>query len=402
MITQLFKILWKQRRYNSLLMIEIVFSFIALFMLLAVIIHYYKRYKEPLGMDYVNLWAIHIEQDWNIPTDQKLSDSMKYVKYEALKKYLQTNSQVISATKATFNDFIYAQSASSSCINFNKNEYCYNTFDAETDFAKTTGLKITEGRWLLPEDELSKIKTVVINSRFRKELFGKAPAAGKTITVGEDKNIYQIKIVGVFEHLKRFGEFAEEPNFLAMALPKPINYFAYGGMLLKLKGPITSDFEAQLAHDLITFDNSFEYRIEKVEQMHRQYMLSELAPIIIASAVVLFLIVNVMLGLFGSLWLNISRRKSEFGLRRAIGGTGSSILMYILGETYVLAFVSVIIGFLFTMQLFIYNLYYTSYATLIEANLLAFVIILLMCTISAYAPGQLAASLKPAEALHEE
>jgi putative ABC transport system permease protein len=402
MISQLFKILWKQRSKNSLLMIEIVFSFIALFVLSAAVIHYYKRYKEPLGMDYKNLWAIHVEQDWNLPAEQKLTDSVKNIKYELIKKQLLTNTQVISVTKTGFNDFLYAQGVWSSCINTNNKQYCYNVFSSDHDFAKTTGLKVIEGRWLLPEDELSPTKTVVINKRFKEELFGKAPAAGKTITVKEGENPYPIKIVGVYEHLKRQGEFTEEPNFLTEAEEKSQKYFSFSGLLIRLKEPIQADFEANLVNDLVKFDKSFEYRIEKVEQMRREYLLTELAPLIIGSAVVLFMIVNVMLGLFGSLWLNISRRKAEIGLRRALGSSSNKVLWHILGETYCLVAVSVIIGFIFTMQLFIYNIYNTPVSTLVQANLLSFAIILILCTISAYAPARLAASLKPAEALHEE
>ncbi|HEX3006714.1 MAG TPA: FtsX-like permease family protein [Bacteroidales bacterium] len=402
MIRQFFSIIWKQRRRNSLLVVEIVLSFVALFVLSGIVIHYYKKYKEPLGMEYRNVWALSAYQDWNLPRDQKLSDSVRYIRLTALKQKLLENDQVLSVSFCTFSDFLYYTSMSSSCFDLNKKQHCYETFNSEPDFAKTAGLKITEGRWILPEDQYSAVKPCVINERFRKEMFGDKPAAGKMIKTGEGKDVQKFKVVGVIANLKRHGEFSDEPNFLIDALPKKADYLPWGGMLIRLKDHIPGTFEATLVNSLVKFDKSFEYRIEKVESLRRQYLLSELAPVIIAGAVVIFLIVNVMLGLFGTLWLNISRRKPEIGLRRAVGSTSHAVLWQILVETYVLAAASLILGGLITSQIFIFNIYDTPVATLIQANLVAFAIIMVLCTISAFAPARLASRLKPAEALHEE
>ena len=402
MIRHFFIILWNQRRRNSLLVVEIVLSFMALFVLSAVVIHYYKKYKEPLGMDYKNMWALHIHQDWNLPREQRLNDSVMFLKFDEIKKYLLNDDQIASAAYVSFSDFIYAQSNSSSCFNWNSKQYCYETFRAEPDLARTTGLKITEGRWFLPEDKFSNITMSVINEKFRKELFGDKPAAEEIITVGVEKNSQKYKIVGVFETLRRHGEFSDEPNFMIDAPPGKPRYFPWGGMLVRLKGDVPGSYEAKLVNKLIKFDKSFQYQIEKLESMRRQYLISELAPIIIAGAVVIFLIVNVMLGLFGTLWLNISRRKPEIGLRRAVGSSSTSVLLQILGETYVLAIISMLFGLILTSQVFIFNVYNTPVSTLVQANLAAFLIILLLCTISALSPAKIAAALKPAEALHEE
>lgn len=402
MIRQFFIILWNQRRKNSLLVVEILLSFVALFVLSAIGIHFYKKYREPLGMDYKNTWALSISQDWDLPREQRLSDSVKYLKFDALKKYLLADNQIDAVTYISFQDFIYSRSTSSSCFNFNSKLHCYETFRAEPDFARTTGLKIIEGRWIIKEDMGAKIPPCVINKKFRKELFGKRPAAGEILTVGDEKNKQQYKIIGVIETLKRHGEFSDEPNFLIEAFPERNDYFSWGGILIRFKGKVTGSYEAALVNSLVKFDKSFQYRVEKLESMRRQYLLSELAPIIIAAAVVIFLIVNVMLGLFGTLWLNISRRKPEIGLRRAVGSSSGTVLWQILGETYVLAVISILFGLIITFQVFIFNIYNTPVTTLVQANVAAFLIILLLCTISALSPAKIAARLKPAEALHEE
>lgn len=400
MISQLFKLIWKQRRYNSLMMIEITFSFIALFALASVSLHYIKRYREPMGMNYKNIWIINAWPPWDTPKDKQLTDSIKISKLNLIKKQLKnTYSEIQEITKITSSDVPYIQSMSSSCTNYNKKQICYHESPAEPDFAKTFDMKLVEGRWINPEDEISTIKTVTINKKLKLEFFGNKPAAGKTIYIGEDKPV-ALKVVGVFEAIKRQGEFNEEPNFMFKALNEKYN--PYVGFAIKLNGTMNNDFEAKLMKDLESLDRSFKYRIEKLENIRQQYILSELAPLIIVGSIVLFLIVNVMLGLFGTLWLNISRRKSEIGLRMAVGSSSAKVLWQLLGETYCLALVAIVIGLVFTSQMFIFNIYNVPVATLIEANLTALFLILLFCTISAYAPGKLAASLEPAEALHEE
>ncbi len=400
MITQLFKLLWKQRKFNSLMIVEIAFSFIALMALSATCIHFWKRYNEPLGMEYKNMWILYAHQPWNIAPELQLTDSVKAIKIEEIKKFVKNNySEVLAVSKITGFDYVYTQSSSSSCNDLENKQICYNSSPTEPDLAKTFGMKILEGRWIIDEDRFSNVETAVINKKLKEELFGNGFVAGKTFYIGKEKP-RALKIVGVFEALKKNGEFEKEPNFMLTAHREKHN--PYGGVAIKLRPGISKNFEDQLIKDLNAMDKTYEFRIEKMEETRKYYLAAKLAPLIIIGSIVIFLIVNVMLGLFGMLWLNISRRKSEIGLRRAVGSTGNKIVWRILGETYVLALVSMSIGFLFTMQLFIYNLFDTPVATLVQANLLSLAIILILCTISAYAPARLAASLEPAEALHEE
>lgn len=403
MIKLLFKQIWKQRRYNSLMIVEIVFSFIAVFALSSVVIKFTKRYHEPTGLEYKNVWYLSVNQPWNLPREQRLSDSIVVLKFDQLKNHIRTSfSEVKHIAKSNNHAMPYTHSMSSNCEDYKKTQICYNFSQTEPDFAATFGMNVIEGRWFLPEDAASDVKRVTINRKLKEELFGKEPAAGKTIYLGKPQ-IYPVKIVGVFDAFKRQGEFSEEPNFMFDNFTfKKEHYNPFESLAIQTLPGIGKDFEARLIADLIKFDNSFEYRIEKVEQMRKQYIVSELGPLIIVGAIVLFLVVNVMLGLFGTLWLNISRRKPEIGLRRALGSPGRNILWQIIGETYALAAVAIVIALVFTSQLFIFDIFDLSVSTLVEAHIVAFVAIIVLCTISAYAPAKLAAKLEPAMALHED
>ncbi len=403
MIKQLIKIVWKQRKYNSLLLIEVLFSFVALFILSAVCIHFWKRYQENVGINPKNVWILEAYQANDTPPDQVFSDSVKFEKLNTIEKFIRASyPEVISCSKVMGSSYPYSYWMSNKMIKVNDKDILFYTSWTDAELKETLGIKLTVGRWIEESDKLSKIESVVINEKMKKELFGNNPAAGKIVIKKEwgDSIGKKLKILGVIANLKKDGEFSPEPNFAYY--PNASKHYNYSGIAMKFAGGLSSSFEARLVKDLSAFNRTYIFRLESLEKMRKQYLIRELSPIIIVGAIVIFLIVNVMLGLFGTLWLNISRRKPEIGLRRAVGSSSTSVLLQILGETYVLAIISMIFGLILTSQVFIFNVYNTPVSTLVQANLAAFLIILLLCTISALSPAKIAATLKPAEALHEE
>ena len=72
---------------------------------------------------------------------------------------------------------------------------------------------------------------------------------------------------------------------------------------------------------------------------------------LIAAVVALFLIVMVGLGLVGVLWLSVTRRTAELGLRRAMGASGVSVRRQVVGELWALTAIAVVVGAVIFLQL---------------------------------------------------
>ncbi len=125
-------------------------------------------------------------------------------------------------------------------------------------------------------------------------------------------------------------------------------------------------------------------------------------PVLIFLIISGFLLTNVALGLFGILNLSIARRRSEIGLRRAMGATKSSITTQFLGEMWVLAAFSVILGLLFAIQFPIMNVFDVASGVYLTAIAAAAVVIFAIVTLCAWYPSHQAARVQPAVALHEE
>ena len=58
MIKHLIKIVWKRRKTNFLVTLEIMASFLVIFSVMTFGIFYFSNYLQPLGFDYKNVWQV--------------------------------------------------------------------------------------------------------------------------------------------------------------------------------------------------------------------------------------------------------------------------------------------------------------------------------------------------------
>ena len=60
MLWHLFKLIWNKKKHNFLMITEIFVSFIVIFALFTMMVFYYQNYKQPMGFDYDNVWAVNL------------------------------------------------------------------------------------------------------------------------------------------------------------------------------------------------------------------------------------------------------------------------------------------------------------------------------------------------------
>src|SRR5690606_3499811 len=111
-----------------------------------------------------------------------------------------------------------------------------------------------------------------------------------------------------------------------------------------------ANFEARLVKDIALMLPGWGIEVSYLTDSRANRHNLTLVPVIIFLIVSGFLLTNVALGLFGILNLNIARRKNEIGLRRAMGATEGKVTIQFLGEIWVIATFSLIIGLLFAIQ----------------------------------------------------
>jgi putative ABC transport system permease protein len=116
-----------------------------------------------------------------------------------------------------------------------------------------------------------------------------------------------------------------------------------------------------------------------------------------------FLIINVVLGLFGITWYHVSRRAEEIGIRIAVGSTRKAVCGQIIGETVVLSTFGIAVGCLIIVQFPLLSLLQNISLSLYALSFgISLIIIYGLTIVSALYPGLRAATVFPAEALRTE
>ncbi|GAA4414886.1 FtsX-like permease family protein [Nibrella viscosa] len=389
--------MWNKKRAHTLLIVEILASFLVLFGVTSLIVYNMRNYTQPIGFDYQNVWTI----DFNTrdQPDSLVTEVMQRIK-ERTKTYPQVESVTLFGSNAP-----YSQNTHNSGIMYDKQFSMTHIFNTDLDMPRTLNVPIAEGRWFDKSDLVDEVKTIVINQPLRKKFFGDGPALGKLLQFGspdhqEGKKEYW-KVIGVTGNFKSHGEYQSNMEG-TFQLPKGESRSWMRTMLVKVKSGTDANFEAQLTKDLGSMTQDWNIDVSYMENQRKNTHKITLIPIIIFLVVSGFLLINVALGLFGILNLSIAKRRSEIGLRRALGATESGISTQFVGEIWVLATFGLLIGLLFAAQFPLMNVFDLEAGIYVTAILISIVVIYLIVTLCALYPSRQAASIQPAMALHEE
>jgi putative ABC transport system permease protein len=391
MFRHLFILMWNKKKQNFLLMTEMFISFLVLFAVLTISVHYYRNYVKPLGLDYEDVWVVNYSR----PLKTENKDSI-WLFYEALQKTIKALPQVREISFTSGNVPFSTFTIQNGVDYKGKNITSIDWYNVDDNYRNLLNIKLLEGRWFNRQDAVAKVKPVVINATLKEELFGNEPALGKQY--GGDE---QSRVIGVVQDLKMKGDYTAPGK----AVYNRMDTGSLGSMerlLVRVTPDADIAFEGRLYKALSTAMKTANVEIEHLSDKRRNMNNMSLLPMIILSIVAGFLIVNVALGLFGVLWYNISKRRGEIGLRRAVGATGRSVSLQLVAEALILSTFSIIAGVFFAIQFPLLNVFDLPAGTYVAAIILSVLFVYLLVLICAFYPGQQAAAVYPAVALHED
>ena len=399
MLKHLFKLIWNRKRQNLLMLLEIVISFIVMFVVLVTVIFLISNYLKPLGFNYRNVWAVNI--DWQNAEKADIAETLKQLE-DAVESFPEAVAYSYSES------YLFTPAAMSGIdLKYNNRKISSNLLSGDDHFAEVLDIPVIEGRWFNREDNTSLKKPLIINRNLEKELFRGESGLGKTVVSGDD----EYTIVGIVRDIRNSGELTRSKKIAV----KRINLDAqvddntfisenFGKrLLIKTRPGTDARFEERLLKQLSAVAKDFRLKTIRLEDArisaNKQSMIMPVILLIISG----FLIINVSLGFFGVIWYNTNKRRAEIGLRRALGSSAKGIYSQILSEALVLATFGIIIGAILAIQIPLMNV-----LSFIETNVyvLAFILSILfiygISSICALYPGKIAANIEPAVALHEE
>jgi putative ABC transport system permease protein len=392
MFKHLFKLIWNKKKQNTLLIIEVLVSFLAIFGIFSFAVNAYRNYAKPMGINYENVWAIN----YNNSLKTNNGDSLALF-YRSLLRSVKAIPEVQDAT-ITSGNIPFSTTHMSGAFSYNGEKVTgINQFSVDESYLTTLGAKLHSGRWYTKQDLLSKENITIINESLKIKVFGNTDPVGKTI----DYNGGKCKIIGVVEDIKFDGDY-QKAKYASYNKIDTGSYKWLSSILVKVSPDAGAASEGKIYKLMANSLKSSNIEIEHLSNKLTSYNKFTLVPLTILSIVAAFLIINVALGLFGVLWYNINKRRGEIGLRRAIGATGNAVSAQLVAEALILATFSLIIGSFFAIQFPLLNVFDLPASVYLTALGLSIVFIYLLVLICSLYPGKQAAAIYPAIALHEE
>jgi putative ABC transport system permease protein len=396
MLRHLFKLIWNRKRANGLLITQIFLAFVVLFVVGSTLVYNRQNYQAPLGFDYENVWEIELDNGSLPQRESQSANTLRQIA-QRLKTMPGVQSLAISSSNTPFSGNRSRTDLSKEPKGKGHNSNIHWMSD---EMPAILRLPLKAGRWFDKGDDAAPDgELIVISEETQKALFPNQSAVGRTLYSGTRK----LRVIGVTGPFRSEGDLSEpRPAIFARISSQDTAYNYQNQLLVRVQPGVGAELERRISTEVMAIGQGWTCGITPLAEQRATQLKVALAPLVALVLVCIFLIVNVTLGLFGVLWYNISQRRAEIGLRRAIGASTGSISGQILGEMLVVTTFGLILGLLVVAQFPLLGVMSVQVNVYLLAMLLAVGFIYLITTVCALYPSRLAAGIHPAVALREE
>jgi putative ABC transport system permease protein len=422
MTRHLLRLVWNRKRSNLLVALEILLSFLVLTAVTTLAVFYADNYRKPLGFDVDRIWTVTIEMNEagrssvirqsdgteapQAPDAKALARQERLARIGQLLLAIRDMPEVEAVAGAAITP--YSGNSWNSDIEVGGRRYRYGASAGTDDLATAMGITLTRGRWFSKEDDGAAWQPVVINERLAREMFPDKDPVGQFVSeqAPGDAPASRMRIVGVIREFRKDGEFAAPENFLfsrarlddASGEVEPIRE-----IVIRVRPGTTAAFEERAVARLRAAAPDWTFQAEPLPKSRETAHTFWLAPLAAAGIVSAFLLVMVGMGLTGVLWLHVTQRTKEIGLRRAKGATVANVRRQLVGEVALVTGVATLVGVAVVAQLPVLAVFSVVspavYAISIGVSLVCIFALTLAC---AWMPARVASSIEPAEALRYE
>jgi putative ABC transport system permease protein len=383
MIKHYSKLLWKRRGKHAFLFTELVLVLWVLFTVFSLGIFKYQQYNSPLGFEWDGVYRVYFKRD----TVQQTMDRIK----RELQEMPEVAAASYSVNVAPYLGNVWSNGNDLNGMNFNT-----KFLQADEDYAAVWNIKMAEGRFFTKEDQAGKRIPLVVNKAFVNTFLQGKEALGFRFQFWQNQ---EAEIVGVMHNFRFQGDFEDEEPFTILPLLQPHHYQA---IVLKVKPGTGPAIEKKINDYMEASLKSSEFGIVKVADQRAFKNKLTYIPLGILGFLAVFLIVNIVLGLFGILRYNIAKRIPEIGLRKALGASAANIKSQFTGEMMTLAGFATVVALVFALQVPLFTVLPFGWGLYLSAIGLSCLLIFTLVYFCSLAPSHQAAAILPAKALHEE
>jgi putative ABC transport system permease protein len=215
-----------------------------------------------------------------------------------------------------------------------------------TDYFKTMGIPLRQGRIFDETDRLESAPVVIVNQRFADKYFPGENVIGKRIMPGfsaDDAGEKMRDIVGVVGNVKHLSLRNEDSP--EMYLPRTQIPFGIMSLVIRTSVSNPNALTTSLRRELAALDSTIPLTSVRVfdeyisKSLARARFNTLLLSIFAGTALLLTAI-----GIYGVMAYSVSQRTNEIGIRIALGAGKNSIFRLVVGQAMALVGISLIVG----------------------------------------------------------
>lgn len=410
MIKHIGKLIWNQRKKNGWIAAELFLVFVVLWFIVDGLLITSKVYFSPQGFDIEHTYQVDFGFDTDFSDKSINYGEAQLLLLDRLKNYPGVEAACIGYASMPFdgsNSFTSYYVKDSIIIQNIKR------VNATPGYMEVFSFQATESQssW---SEKLSNGKLILSHDFFEKvEEYGGDQNSTLSYSPknGEEKPLYIGGVTTPFRttrfHKNARWVFEELSSDDIIKMNTPYQKFA-----IRVKPEADHDFEASFVQQMesqLSIEPFYLIGLTSFKDKRTSYefMTGEKAEVEKKLAITFFLLVNIFLGIIATFWYRTAQRKSEIGLRMAMGASRDKVRKLIEGEGVVLltfVLIPAVIVCLNIQLLELNNQYYMDYSVgrFLLSTVCTYLIILAMIFIGTWIPARKASGIQPAEALHNE
>jgi predicted permease len=271
------------------------------------------------------------------------------------------------------------------------------------EYFETLGIALVRGRLFTAQDGAASFRVGILNETFAREYFGDVDPIGRQVGLGVDRPTL-VEIVGIVRDAHQTSLREPPPRMIYTPIAQsdePPSRFTVSVQTVRnpaaLAGTVRDAVQSMDRELVIRYLRTMGQQIDN--SLVRERVLATLSTSFGALALVLAVV-----GLYGVMAYDVTRRAREIGIRMALGAARGTVLRQVLRQSLVVASLGVALGIVAaamttrTLSTFLFDLSERDPATLAGVALLLLTTTLLAGLI----PARRAATVDPVRAIRTE
>lgn len=439
MIQHIFRQIWAQRKYNTWIFIELVVIFVLVWVLSDYAFILLHNRSIPQGFDYKNTYMVTYgiygseTSRYNAAEDDSLK-TMNNLELFVRKIKEYNNVEVADLTYLTFGFIPFSGGDNRTIIT--------SETDTTSVFAHTKAIRsgdffrifrytsALDNSWERPAGiDLNQNNSAFITRMVERERFGKESAIGKIIQADVGEGLQNYVVADVLNDQKRFDYTLPQGAIFAASPSVSAENVMDFAVCLRTKPEVSEwQFLANFRKDMTSQLRIGNFYLKDVqsfssikEDVNQRFGVTN--KIRTRTALMIFFLLNIALGIIGTFWFRNQTRRGEIGLRMAMGSTRGQLQRQFILEALILLTLAVLPAiitnfFIARADIIQFKMddvkmsyetisgspYITQNAPLrfFITNFITYILLAVIVVLSTWIPANRASKIHPVDALRDE